>query len=84
MYYVYVLRSRALDQFYIGSTFKLRVFTNTITVRASIKPGIPWDLVYYKAFLTHNLALKRENKLKHHGKGFAELQKTDWCSVADT
>ncbi len=77
MYYVYVLRSRALDQFYIGSSsdLKKRFYQHNHGQSKYTKPGIPWDLVYYEAFLTHNLALKRENKLKHHGKGFAELKK---------
>jgi putative endonuclease len=42
---------------------------------ASTKSGIPWELIYYEAYQTKDLALKREIKLKAHGKGFAELKK---------
>lgn len=41
----------------------------------STRSGVPWDLVYYEAYQTKELALRREIKLKSHGKGFAELKK---------
>lgn len=39
------------------------------------KYGAPWKLIYYEAYRDKKDALVREQKLKHHGKGFAELKK---------
>jgi predicted GIY-YIG superfamily endonuclease len=39
------------------------------------KAYIPWELVYYEAFPIKALALERERKLKHHGRGLLELKK---------
>jgi predicted GIY-YIG superfamily endonuclease len=39
------------------------------------KRYVPWELVYYEAYISRKLARNREAKLKHHGKGFSELKK---------
>jgi putative endonuclease len=77
MYYVYLLRSENDNSFYIGSTkdLKKRFDQHNNGQSIATKSNIPWVLVYYEAFLTKALALERERKLKHHGKGLAILKK---------
>ena len=36
---------------------------------------MPWKMIYLEGYLTAGLAMKRERKLKEHGKGFQELKK---------
>ena len=77
MYYVYIIRSQKLGQYYIGQTndLKRRILEHksgksTFTSRAS-----DWKLIYYEAFTSRGLAMQRENKLKPRGKAFVELLK---------
>jgi putative endonuclease len=77
MYYVYVLQSQKDKTFYLGCTkdLKRRILQHNNKQGLSTKSLAPWDLVYYEAYTSLKLAMNRENKLKHHGKGFAELKK---------
>ncbi len=68
MYYVYVLKSKANNDVYIGSTGDLRIrFAqhNNGEVK-STKGYRPWILVYYEAYKDKKDALTREKKLKMH------------------
>jgi len=77
MHYVYLLRSEKTQKFYIGSTANLRqrFYQHNHGMSISTKAYVPWELVYYEAFPTKTLALLREHKLKHHGRGLLELKK---------
>lgn len=77
MYYVYLLKSRKINQFYVGYTANLRerLSSHNKGQNTATKSGMPWQVVYYEAYPTKADALKRELKLKHHGKGLAELKK---------
>ncbi|MGB4834357.1 MAG: GIY-YIG nuclease family protein [Candidatus Moraniibacteriota bacterium] len=77
MYYLYVLKSKKTDKFYIGYAKDLqqRILQHNNGESLATKSAIPWELVYYEAYASQGLARKREAKLKHHGKGFAELKK---------
>jgi len=77
MHYVYLLRSQSNGKFYIGCTsdLKKRFYQHNHEKSLATKSGIPWDIVYYEAFSTKALALERERKLKHHGRGLTELKK---------
>ena len=77
MYYVYLIRSETLGQYYIGQTNDLRrrlqehnSGESNWTSRAK-----DWKLIYYEAFTSRNLAMKREYKLKHNSRGKQELLK---------
>ena len=73
MYYVYLLRSERINEFYIGYSEDLRqrfYQHNNAQSKSTIR-GIPWTLVYYEAYETKALAMKREKKLKHHGKSLS-------------
>ncbi len=77
MYYIYLLRSQKSQKFYIGSTSDLRKRLSSHNSGRNIatKYDTPWRVVYYEVYSTKGDALKREFKLKHHGKGLAELKK---------
>ena len=77
MHYVYLLRSKKTNEFYIGSTEDLRrrFYQHNDSQNTSTEYGTPWVLVYYEAFPTKALALERERKLKRYGKGLVELKK---------
>ncbi len=78
MYYVYVLRSlRVKDEFYVGYTSDLRQRLSEHNQGQSFhtKKFMPWELLYYEAYMTEALAIQRERRLKHHGKGLDELKK---------
>ncbi len=77
MYYLYLLRSQKNGKFYIGTTsdLKKRFYQHNHAQSIATKASVPWELVYYEAFLTKALALERERKLKRYGRGLVELKK---------
>lgn len=77
MHYVYVLYSRKHDRYYIGesSDLKRRLSEHNSGQSFSTKPYTPWEVVYYEAYPSKQSAVDREKKLKHHGKGLAEIKK---------
>ncbi len=78
MFYLYLLRSKEKkSEFYIGYTNNLRERLEQHNSGKSFhtKKYMPWELVYYEAYLSEGLARRRESKLKHHGKGLSELKK---------
>lgn len=77
MHYVYLLSSDKLGKFYIGHTsdLKERFYQHNKGRNASTKAGVPWELIYYEAFQTKTLAIKRESNLKRYGRGLVELKK---------
>ena len=66
VYYVYVLRSREHDRFYIGMTENLdrRIKEHNRGVTKSTKGFRPWDLFFFETFPTRKEARAREKKLK--------------------
>lgn len=78
MFYVYVLRSKKdQKQIYFGSTvdLKKRLTKHNSGKETSTKRYMPWQLIYYEAYLTEKLARIREMKLKQHGSAKHELKK---------
>jgi putative endonuclease len=74
MHYVYVLISDTTGKLYKGLTRDLRVRLdkhNNGNVK-STKPGVPWRLIYYQAFLNKTDARREEIFLKT-GKGRERL-----------
>ena len=70
MYYVYILKSKKVDNLYKGSTINLkkRLLEHNSGYNKSTKNGIPWKLIYYEAFENKSDALREELFLKT-GKG---------------
>ena len=75
MYYVYVLKGTNTNKCYIGSTsdLKKRVISHNSGQNKATKHDT-WNLVYYESYLDKTLALRRELRLKNHGKAIQELK----------
>lgn len=68
MFYVYVLKSQANGDIYIGYTDNLRRRFKEHNLGKSLSTKVyrPWELVYYEAYRTKSDATKREIRLKMH------------------
>lgn len=77
MHYVYVLKSLANASLYVGSTNNLRKRFQEHNLGKGVYTSQyrPWELMYYEAYITENLARLRETRLKQHGNAFRELKK---------
>ena len=69
MYYVYILRWKRNNQFYIGYTDNLQQ-----RVKQHKRVG-DFDLIYYEAYYFEKLARQRERKLKYYGSAWRALKK---------
>ena len=67
MYYVYVLYSTSLDQFYRGQTTDLgdRIMRHNAGQEKATAPGKPWELIWYVEKPNRSTALEFEKKLKN-------------------
>lgn len=77
MYYVYILKSKKDNNFYIGSTndLKRRLCEHNSGLVFSTKSRKPLGLIYYEAYCAEGDARKREKNLKLRSKAFAQLRK---------
>ena len=68
MFYVYLLSSKKKNWRYIGATEDLRdrLHKHNSGLITSTKFYAPLDLIYYEAYLTLDLARKREYELKNN------------------
>jgi len=68
-FYVYILFSESLQQYYTGSRQDLEKRLNDHNNGWSkhTSKGIPWALVYSEIFSTRTEALKKENVIKKRG-----------------
>ena len=66
MFYVYVLKSKALNRTYVGHTRALekRMFQHRRGESSATKHAEDWELVYSEEYPTKTLAVKREKYLK--------------------
>jgi putative endonuclease len=64
--YVYVLRSAATGQHFIGSTRNLqeRIARHNDSYEKVIRPGVPWECVYVEVCDSMDAARNRERHLK--------------------
>ncbi len=69
MYYVYVIKFRRNNQFYIGYTKNLRQRIKQHQSKESL------ILVYYEAYQFDKLARDRERRLKYYGSAWRGLKK---------
>jgi putative endonuclease len=65
-YFVYIIYSADLDQFYVGSSSNLedRIFRHKNSGSKSTKKAKDWILKYSEEFETRQLALAREQHIK--------------------
>ena len=66
MYYCYILYSKKLDTYYIGSTSNIedRLKRHNSGRSKYTKPGIPWTLVYCKQYTSKAAAYQAELYIK--------------------
>ncbi|MCD8176306.1 MAG: GIY-YIG nuclease family protein [Tannerellaceae bacterium] len=66
MFYVYILFSAKLDSYYVGSTGNIedRIKRHNQGRSKATKKGIPWRIVYKKAFETRSQAYRAELYIK--------------------
>lgn len=77
MFYVYLLHNKMQSRFYVGSTNALeaRLREHNAGRVQSTRAYRPWEMLYYEAYPTEELARKRERRLKAHGNALRELKK---------
>ncbi len=77
MYYVYVLKSKKDNNFYIGSTNDLerRISEHNSGLVFSTKSRVPFKIVYYEAYESEKDARIREKNLKLRSRAYAQLKK---------
>ncbi len=77
MYFVYLLKSKKDDGFYIGfsSDLKRRIKEHNTGLNKSTKHRAPFKLVYFEAYPSKSLALQREKRLKQFKNAYKELLK---------
>ena len=68
MYYCYILYSKKLNRYYIGSTNNVegRLHRHNTSNRGYTSTGKPWELKYYEVFEDRSSAIKREFQLKSY------------------
>lgn len=76
MHYLYILRSSKNGTVYIGATADLRkrFYQHNGGQSQATKLNVPWELIYYEAYATKAIALKREKSLKQYGQSWRRLK----------
>jgi putative endonuclease len=77
MHYVYLLKSKKTNTFYLGCTNDLRKRLTQHNANKSefTKNKGPWEVKYYEAYFSKNDAFQREKQLKKNKSGYRELRK---------
>ncbi len=68
MYYIYILYSKTIDKYYIGSTSNVEnrlAFHNSARNKIWSKRGQPWENVFEQEFESKKQALKAEGFIKN-------------------
>ena len=65
-FYIYILQSIKDKELYVGYTsdLKKRIEKHNRRLNFSTKPGVPWKLIHYEAYLNKMDAQRREKYLK--------------------
>lgn len=77
MFYLYILKSVADGNLYVGSTndLKRRLFEHNQGRSRSTKHRVPFTLRYYEAYQDEEDARTREFQLKKDGKALGQLKR---------
>ena len=67
MHYTYILYSKSIDKFYVGSTNNIdnRIYRHNKGQSKYTRKGIPWELVYLEKFNNRTDAYRREKQIKN-------------------
>ena len=71
MFYIYILRSKLTQRYYVGSTevVEKRLKEHNTGKSKSTRAGIPWELIHTESFATRSEAMLQEQKIKARGIG---------------
>jgi putative endonuclease len=71
MFYIYILRSKLTQRYYVGSTeiVEKRLQEHNSGKSKSTRAGIPWELIHRESFATRSEARIQEQKIKSRGIG---------------
>jgi putative endonuclease len=66
MFYVYILKSKKSDRFYIGQTndIQKRLVRHNAGRVPSTKHGVPWCVILYESYDLRSEAMIREKEIK--------------------
>lgn len=76
MHYVYLIKSKKDGRLYVGCTsdLKNRMEEHNAGKSNYTKEYIPWQLIYYEAFISKEDAYGREEALKYNAQGLRRLK----------
>ena len=76
MHFVYLLKSKKNNSFYVGCTSNLRkrIKEHNNKQSASTARYAPWRLIYFEGFVSKEDAFLREKTLKLHAQGLRRLK----------
>ena len=87
MYYAYILKSKRVGKYYVGSCENLgeRLKRHNTGRNKSTKSGVPWELIYSEIFSTRHEAHRREFQIKSFkgGDAFKKLIISEYGGVAE-
>lgn len=77
MFFVYILKSKKDNNFYIGSTnnLKRRIEEHNSGKSLSTKSRAPFQLIYFEAYISEKDARHREHNLKLNARALTQLKK---------
>ena len=84
MFYAYVIKSISCDHFYKGhcEDLNIRLKQHNSGMTESIKPYIPFEIVYFEEFAIRNDAIKREKYFKSAaGRKFLKCKMTSGSNL---
>lgn len=86
MYFVYILKSKKSKRLYLGYTndIRKRLKEHNQGLAKSTKPYIPWQIVYYEAYLSEKEARHREHNLKLRANAWNQLKRRIKESIKNT
>ncbi len=66
MYYLYIIYSNKIDQYYIGQSRDIenRIINHNNARSKSTRKADDWVLKYFEEYITRSLAMKREIEIK--------------------
>lgn len=85
MYFTYVLKSKRFKRLYLGYTNNLRrrIEEHNQGLVEATRPYLPWQIVYYEAYLSKEEAVHREHNLKLRANAWNQLKRRIRKSISN-
>ena len=76
-FYVYILKSKEHDRYYVGLTSDLRRRLREHNEKRSYwtKRYAPWQIIYFEGYRAEEDAKSREHQLKRFAQAFSQLKR---------